>query len=276
MATQFCTNCREPLAAGALFCAACGSPTRGTTPETAQAPSTPDPDGGTPSAASSDATGSNCGPTTSPGALSGVPSVEPPLGSVLGLQGVRNFLLQHELLSGGRNYRVLNHEKRHLFTVREDVRQELVEGFLGEPAGPAHGFHLGRAAHQVPSIAWTVADAAGNPRGTIQIQASGNAAVSTLANGSGTPILSVNVERSMVGGVSATAAFPDGRAMFAARGNLMRHDFSIHDPSGAEVAKIHEAWASMRDTYNLDVVGSVDPLCPLIFAILIDREKAAG
>ena len=76
--------------------------------------------------------------------------------------------------------------------------------------------------------------------------------------------------------MTATAVAPDGRPLLEAKGHLISHNFSLHDGSGAEVAKVHEAWASVRDTYNLDVSAKVDPLAPLIFAILIDREKEAG
>ena len=194
----------------------------------------------------------------------------------LGLEGCRNFLVQHELLSNGRNYRVLSHEKKHLFTVRESVQAELEQGFVGAPPPRQPGLHFGVVAPATRSFVWTVADAEGTPQGTITIQVAGNDAVSTLTDSSGAPVLAVNVQRSMMGGLTATAAFPDGRAMFEAKGNMHRHSFSLHDGSGAEVAKIHEAWASMRDTYNLDLQGSADPLCALVFAILIDREKAAG
>ncbi|HYA11037.1 MAG TPA: hypothetical protein VEH10_05150 [Thermoplasmata archaeon] len=195
---------------------------------------------------------------------------------MLGLEGSRNFLVQHELLSGGRNYRILNHEKRHLFTVREDVREELAENVLGGSAATRSGFRIGQVAPGTRVFAWTVADAQGTAQGAITIQVHGLRALSTLVDGAGTPLLAVQVEKSLVGGLSATAAFPDGRAMFTAHGNLLRHNFSIRDPSGGEVAKIHEAWASVRDTYNLDVTGAVDPLFPIVFAILVDREKAEG
>jgi uncharacterized protein YxjI len=85
--------------------------------------------------------------------------------------------------------------------------------------------------------------------------------------------LVVDVEQGMIGKLTATAALPDGRPLFEVRGNTVRHNFSVHGPAGEELAKIHEDWASVRDTYNLDIVGNVDPLAPLIFAILIDNEK---
>jgi uncharacterized protein YxjI len=198
------------------------------------------------------------------------------LRAALAVEGCKKFLVQHQLLSDGRNYRVLNHEKRHLFTVKENVRQEMVANLFGGARAPEQGLHYGAVAPQSHTFVWTVADSANNPQGAISIQVAGNAAVSTLTDSTGAPVLAVNVQRGMMGGLTATAAFPDGRTMFEARGNLLRHNFAIHDASGAAVAKIHEAWASVRDTYNLDLEGSVDPLCALIFAILIDREKAAG
>jgi hypothetical protein len=177
------------------------------------------------------------------------------------------------MATAGRNYRILDAEKHHLFTVRENVRQELRANFLGGMGQSGGGFRVGPFGTASRTFAWTVLDATGNARGTITIQLSGYTATSTLADVTGAPVLAIQVERGLAGGMTATAAYPDGHAMFQAKGNLIRHNFSILDPAGAEVAKIHEAWASVRDTYNLDLVGNADPLCTVIFAVMIDREK---
>jgi hypothetical protein len=264
MASGFCTGCGKPLVAGAQLCAACGAPVAGgpqavtsdTPTGASNAPGTPNPSGASP------------GEVGAPAVPSG-----PPLGSVLGLEGTRSFLLQHQMLSGGRSYRVLDREKRHLFTVQEDVRNELMANFLRRVPGAGGGLGLGRLVPGSRTFAWMVLDPSGTAQAAISIQMSGNSAVSTLTDASGAPILAVEVQRSFVGGMTATAAHPDGRPLLSAQGNLIRHNFSIKDPQGAEVAKIHEAWASLRDSYNLELVGNTDPLVPLIFAILIDREK---
>jgi hypothetical protein len=248
MAGQFCMQCGKPLTPGTQFCMSCGAPIRGAAPSEA------------------------------PGAIPPPPPPPPPppgpsLGSVLGVEGGRNFLLQHQLMSNGRNYRVLNSEKRHLFTVRESFGQEVRANFLGGSGMSRPAFGLGALAMGTRSFVWEVLDAAGTPRGRISIQVSRGNAVSTLADLAGTPLLAINVDKGLVGGLAATAATVDGRPMFQAHGNLIHHNFSIQDPAGQEVAKVHEAWASVRDTYNVDLTGNVDPLGPLIFAILIDREK---
>jgi zinc ribbon protein len=253
MAAQFCPKCGKPLPAEAQFCPSCGNPVPRAAGPANAAPAAPAP--------------------VPPPAPSG-----PPLGVVLGVQGSNKFLLQHQLFSGGHNYRVLNHEKKHLFTVKENVRQELVSNILNRPsAQPQSGFsfRMGVQAAPTQTYVWTVADSSDVPQAQIAIQVTGNAAVSTLSDSAGTPVVAVSVSKSQIGGLHATAAFPDGRSMFQTHGNLLRHNFTIQDPSGKDVAKIHEAWASVRDTYNLDLMGELDPLCPLIFAILIDREKQA-
>jgi uncharacterized protein YxjI len=249
MAALFCPKCGKPLPEGAQFCTVCGSPipAAGATPPAGQGlpPSPPPPP---------------------------PPPSGPPLTDVLGLRGGRNFLLQHELTGVGRSYRVLTPDKRHLFTVKENLRQEMRSNFMGGLLGQ-QGTGIGGMALAHRTFAWTVHDAAGNLRANITFQISGYHAVSTLTDSAGAPVLVVNVDRGLVGGLAATAGLPDGRPLFQTHGNLIRHNFSITDPSGRELAKIHEAFASLRDTYNLDLVADVDPLGPLIFAILIDREK---
>jgi uncharacterized protein YxjI len=194
---------------------------------------------------------------------------------MLGLQGDRKFLLQHQLISAGHNYRVLNHEKRHLFTVKEQLGQEMTQNFWSRTGPSQPGFHVSvvRVMGGSRTFLWVVEDSAGNISAHISIGVQGMHAVSALTDASGGPLLFVDVDRGFVGGLNATATYPDGRPMFQTKGNLIRHNFSIHGPTGEEVAKIHEDWASVRDTYSLDIVGNVDALYPLIFAILIDREK---
>jgi hypothetical protein len=255
MGAQFCMGCGQALPAGAQFCPGCGTAVPNPTPDAGPGPAP-----------------LQFSPPPPPGTGAPAPG-GPSLSAVLGLAGGRSFLLQHQLISAGHSYRVLASDKRHLFTVRENVGQELRSNFLGGMGSPSPGLHLGSIALGSRTFAWTVLDSAGTPRGAIAFQVQGFHAQSTLTDSAGAPVLVVHVDRGMVGGLTATAAYPDGRPMFQTRGNLIRHNFSIHDPGGAEVAKIHEAWASVRDTYNLDLVGNVDPLFPLVFAILIDREK---
>jgi zinc-ribbon domain len=261
MASSFCIACGKPLPSGAQFCTSCGHAVPSVTSGGTAGPAPP-------AAPDFVAAAAPAPPPASPVATSLAPA--------LGLAGGRSFLLQHQLIGAGHSYRVLDREKRHLFTVKEDLGGELRANFLGRMGQQQPGFYLGRLGPVTRTFSWWVVDGAGNVQGTITIQLSGRTAVSALSDANGAPVFAVSVDRGMMGGMTATAAYPDGRAMLEAKGNLMHHSFSIHDASGREVAKIHEAWASVRDTYTLDLVGEVDPVYPVIFAMLIDREKEAN
>jgi len=258
MSAQFCTKCGKPLGADALFCSYCGAPVRGAA----------GPAGGVgPAPALFDSI-----PPSAPTTPARPPDTSV-LRAALGLQGSRSFLLQHEMLSGGRCYRVLDPEKRLLFTARESRGEAISESmfaWIRVAAGKTLAYH------------WVVADAGGNPRGIITVEVTWEGEVSTLSDSTGTPLLTVKIGQTGIGGsrvyvvthgFTATAALPDGRPWLEAKGNLLGLNFSIQTLAGTEVAKIHEAWASVRDTYKLDLVGDVDPLYPLIFAILVDRGK---
>jgi uncharacterized protein YxjI len=277
MAARFCMSCGAQNPAEARFCASCGTPASGAPAPSAPAPAMPPAPAAPPVAPMPPPSPAPPPPAAAPAAAPD-PNAGANLSAALGLAGCQKFLVQHQLFTGGRSYRVLNHEKKHLFTVKENVRQELVSNLLRPGGQPAQGlsFQMGFAQGRPTEFAWTVDDVSKNVVGTIAIQIAGNTAMSSMSDAAGNPVLAVQVVKGMMGGLTATAAFPNGQTMFQAHGNLLRHNFLIKDPRGAEVAKIHEAWASIRDTYNLDLVGKVDPLCPLIFAILIDREKAAN
>jgi hypothetical protein len=199
-----------------------------------------------------------------------------PLSTLLGVQSSRKFLLQHLLVGPRHSYRVLDPEGRHLFTVGENVRAER-EAWWESYARPGdtrpHGIVVtfGGTTHPRMSY-WVVDDFAGNVRGTLALAVRGGTATATLADAAGSPLLVVHVTRGMAS-ITAVAVSPDGRQRLEARGNLFQYTFSIQDALGTEVARVHQALASVRDTYHLDLLGSIDPVDPLVFAILIDHYK---
>jgi hypothetical protein len=170
----------------------------------------------------------------------------------------------------------MDHEKRHLFTVGENVReerQEMWHNFMHPTVAGGPGAHVSWGGSTFPAVSyWAFDDLQGNVRGGLKLQIERGGSVTTLADASGTPQLVVNVTRGMTS-MTATATGPDGRPILEARGNLFHHTFSIHDSTGIEVAKIHEAFASLRDTYHLELMGNVDPVAAIVFAILIDHYK---
>ncbi len=172
----------------------------------------------------------------------------------------------------GHSYRVMDAEKRPLFTVRGNVGQNVRGNLLGSLAGGSDSY-LGRMAARSVDMSYLLTDPEGQPRGQIAKSGGANESVFTLSDPTGRELVRVNLKRSLIGGVSATAVAPDGRPLFGTSGNLLRHNFAIQDGSGAVVARVHEAWVAVRDTYRLDLEQDVDPLLPLVFAVVIDFEK---
>jgi len=194
------------------------------------------------------------------------------MSAALGLQGQRSFLVQHQMLSLGHSYRVMDPEKRHLFTVQGNVGQNLRGNALGSLLGGSDSY-LGRMVTRGGSMSYTLVNAQGALFGTVLKEGGANQSQFTLVDPTGGRCIVVAMNRGLMGGITAQALSPDGQLMFQTSGNLLRHNFLIKDAGGADVAKVHEAWVAVRDTYNIDMLGNVDPLYPLVFTILIDFEK---
>lgn len=251
MAGQFCTKCGTPLPAEAAFCSKCGTPTSAAPPPPALQFAS--------------------GPT-----LAAPQSPTPPpaagIAATLGLQGQRSFLVQHQVLSLGHSYRVMDAEKRHLFTVQGNAGQNLRSNMLGGLVGGSDSY-LGRLVARGASMSYTLVNPGGAALGTIIKEGGANRSTFTLADSSGQPRFIISVQRGMMGGITATASSADGQPMLQTSGNLVGHNFLIKDGQGSDQAKVHEAWVAVRDTYNVDMIGAIDPVYPLVFTIMIDFEK---
>jgi uncharacterized protein YxjI len=55
-------------------------------------------------------------------------------------------------------------------------------------------------------------------------------------------------------------------------GNFVEHDYRIQ-VDGVDVALVHKKWASMRDSFNISVTGSIDPRLVLGSVIVIEHEE---
>ena len=196
----------------------------------------------------------------------------PPLDASLGLRGQRSFLVQHQLLSLGHSYRVMDAEQRHLFTVQGNASQNISGNMLGSLVGGSNSY-LGRMMARGVNMTYTLTDAQGTTYGTVAKQGGANQSSFTLVDSQGKPYVVVNLQRSLMGGITAAAVDPNGQPVLSTSGNLMRHNFMIKDAQGRDQAKVHEAWVAIRDTYNVDMLGDMNPLYPLVFTIMLDFEK---
>ena len=190
-----------------------------------------------------------------------LPAAEISFETLLGLRGIRQFLVQRAMLPARAEYRVMDLEKRVLFLVARNVAMDFRAHLKGNM-----------------DLTYSLEDPRGVLLGTFTTSFgqgwSGRGSLTfTLTDLIGRPSLSIALHRGATGGITATAAFPDGRPMMQVQGNAIRHNFVIQDPAGGELARVHEDWVSVRDTYGLEIVGAIDPLYPIAFAILLEFEK---
>jgi uncharacterized protein YxjI len=193
------------------------------------------------------------------------------------VQNTRQFRLQHLLVGPRHSYRVTNPENVRLFTVGENLaeeRQALWNNFVhpSQPGEPRFKVTWGAASVPPQVSYWGLEDFAGNLQGSLSLEVRRGQGTATLTDASGATVLTVAVTRHPAS-ITTEASDAAGRPILEARGDLFHLRFSIHDASGAEVARVHEAAASLRDTYTLELVGNVDPVYAVVFTILIDHYK---
>jgi len=250
--SQFCTKCGAALGDGAQFCARCGAAV-------------------------------TTGPA--PAVVTGAPpppdfSVPPPpplsLADSLGVGFTRNFLIQHLLVGPKHSYRVMSRQKAHLFTIGENLhaeRQAIWDTFIRPATG---GTRSGGAFRWIEAptytAIWGLEDRENNLRGAFRLGYRSGLEDALLTDASGTPIVEVHISFGMES-FEATAALPNGLPVLSCKGSRLHHNFTIQEPRGAEVAKLHEDYVSARGTYNLDILGSIDPVYPILLAVLIDNSK---
>jgi uncharacterized protein YxjI len=65
-----------------------------------------------------------------------------------------------------------------------------------------------------------------------------------------------------------------GKEIGRIKGNITEHDFSILSPSGSQVAQVHKKWASIRDSYGVEIQSQeIDPYIIIAYVIAMDHAQ---
>ena len=58
------------------------------------------------------------------------------------------------------------------------------------------------------------------------------------------------------------------------KGNITEHDFSIQSPKGDQIAQVHKKWASIRDSYGVEIQSQeIDSYIILAYVIAMDHAQ---
>ena len=67
-----------------------------------------------------------------------------------------------------------------------------------------------------------------------------------------------------------------GKEIARIKGNITKHNFTVHSPSGLEIAHVHKKWASVRDSYAIEILTQdLTPYIVIAYVIAmnnIDRQ----
>ncbi len=208
----------------------------------------------------------------------------------LGLANLTSFAVVQAAFGDNWSYQVRSPSGQLLFSIVANPGTELVnmilEGFRQRPPpNPDHKWIRLGGAPVLPAFHWQILASSGTPWGTIAVQPTLvplKSIVSTMKltytalDRSNAVIAAVDVENHALGGFTATAMSADGKPLFSATGDTLGHNFVMVDPAGAEVVSVHEPWVAFTAAFGIDLKAPVNPVAPVLFAIIIDRAHIAS
>jgi uncharacterized protein YxjI len=193
---------------------------------------------------------------------------------VQSLSGHPLLLMKMQILSLGKNYDVMDEEKRVLCKVGLDSGQNVKGIALGAVVSNVAGGYVGRWAQRSLVYTYIVRDAQGNPALEIRKGSGGNKAQFQIVD----PLMNVllgtiDLKRSLIGGLKASWVAPDGQVYMHSKGNIIRRKYDIVGPDGRSLGRVRHKILAIRDVWQLELDPQVNHLYSALFATVLDFEK---
>ncbi len=184
------------------------------------------------------------------------------------------LLMKMQILSFGKNYDVMDQNNTVLCRIGLDAKQNMKGALVGAAVSQIAGDFVGRWAKRSLQYTYTVKDAAGALAMEIRKGSGGNRAqflvVDPQAGGSfGT----IDMRRSLIGGLKASWLLPNGQPTMSTKGNIIRRKYRIVDPAGQEVGRVRHKILAIRDVWQLELEAGANHLYSALFAAVLDFEK---
>ncbi len=190
------------------------------------------------------------------------------------LNGHQKLLMKMRILSLGKNYDVMDSESRVLCQIGLDAGQNMTGAVVGSLVSSVAGDYVGRYARRSMKYTYTVKDPAGNLAMHIEKSGGGNSSVFNVVDAAqGGTFGTVQMKRSLFGGLKATWVDPNGQVRLASKGNIIRRKYSMMGPDGREVGRVRHKMLAIRDVWQLELDDHGNHLFPAIFATILDFEK---
>jgi uncharacterized protein YxjI len=193
---------------------------------------------------------------------------------VQALSAQSTLLMKMQILSFGKNYDVMDANQRPLCRIGLDAGQNVSGQLLAGAVGAVAGGYIGRYAARSMNYTYTVKDAAGNLGLEIRKTGGGNHSTFQVVDpAGGAPVGSIDMKRSLIGGLHATWIAPSGPPLMVTKGNIIRRKYAIMGPDGREVGRVRHKILAIRDVWQLELDPGSNHLYSAIFATVLDFEK---
>jgi uncharacterized protein YxjI len=184
------------------------------------------------------------------------------------------LLMKMRILSLGKNYDVMDEQQQVLCTIGMSAGQNLGGQALGAAVGAVAGGYLGRYVARSGSYTYTVKDPQGNVAMEIRKGTGGNKAQFAVVDAAaGGTFGTINMKRSIFGGLKADWVDPGGREIMRSKGNIIRRKYSIVGEQGQELGRVRHKILAIRDVWQLEFEQGSNHLYSAIFATILDFEK---
>lgn len=183
------------------------------------------------------------------------------------LAGQSELLMKQKLIQLGKNYWVMDSNQNTICNVRLNWGSNMMGNVLSS--------QLGKWAGRMMQYTYSVTDT--NDQVALEIR-KGAGSFKSFFNivepDSGENIGGIGLKRSLVGGMSAEWQDPQsGSTLITTKGNVIRRQYEMVDPSGSQIATVRHKIVAVRDVWQLQITGGTNHLHAVIFATVLDFEK---
>lgn len=183
------------------------------------------------------------------------------------LEGKTDLLMKKKILAAGKNYAVMDENQNPLcyvyLSAKQNIVGNLLAGALGSWAGREQGY------------TYIVQDSFNQDALIVKKGAgawSANFGIFDAASGEQRGMIAL--KRSLIGGMQAEwLDHENSQVVMHTKGNVIRRQYQIVDPSGRELGHVRHKIAAVRDVWNLKLTPEANILNAAIFATVLDFEK---
>ncbi|MCI4330274.1 MAG: hypothetical protein L3K19_00285 [Thermoplasmata archaeon] len=193
---------------------------------------------------------------------------------ISGLAPQQKLLMKMQILSLGKNYDVMDANERVICKIGLDASQNMTGALVGSAVASVAGEYIGRFAQRSLTYTYLVRDAQNQVALEIRKGSGGNTAAFQVVDPAAQAVIgTIQMKRSLIGGLKASWVAPNGQVLMTTKGNIIRRKYNLVGPDGAQIGHVRHKILAIRDVWELAFDGPTNHLYSALFATVLDFEK---